>query len=247
MMNGQTVNGAKRAASVNGSVLTENGSRGLLTKRIRLVLVDDLSLVRQGIEALLSAVKDLELVGQGATADDAVGLSRGLSPDVILMDQDLPGNSFLAIRTIREILPQIEIIIMTRRLDDAKALQAVEAGATGYVLKDIPLDNLTAAIRSVCNGRAFFHPEITRKLVGRLAELSRDQRRQTQVESNGLTTKELDVLIEMAKGQTDREIAAKFVVAEGTIKTHIHHILRKLGARNRTEAVVYVMRRGLIE
>ena len=138
MMNGQTVNGAKRAASVNGSVLTENGSRGLLTKRIRLVLVDDLSLVRQGIEALLSAVKDLELVGQGATADDAVGLSRGLSPDVILMDQDLPGNSFLAIRTIREILPQIEIIIMTRRLDDAKALQAVEAGATGYVLKDIP-------------------------------------------------------------------------------------------------------------
>jgi DNA-binding NarL/FixJ family response regulator len=235
---------ASRSRSVpNGASARSNH----IMKKIRVLLVDDLNLVRHGIRALLSGVEDLELVGEGATADDAVGLSRRLCPDVILMDQDLPGNSFLAARTIRDTSPQIEIIFMTKRLDGIKALQAVEAGATGYVLKDIPLNNLAAAIRSVCNSRAFFHPEMTRQLVGRLAELTRELREQMHTDSNGLTTRELDVLIEMAKGGTDREIASKFVVSEGTIKTHIHHILSKLKARNRTEAVAYVLRRGMIE
>ena len=136
---------------------------------------------------------------------------------------------------------------MTDRLDEVKALQAIEAGATGYILKDIPIGNLTAAFRSVCNGRAFFHPEITRKLIARLMHLTREQRARMRLESEGLTTRELDILIELAKGGTDREIAGKLVVAEGTVKTHIRHILRKLGVRNRTQAVAYVLRKGLID
>ena len=204
-------------------------------------------LIRHGIRALLSSVEDVDIVGEVSTADDAVRLARELVPDVVLMDQDMPGDGLAATRSIKEQLPDIEIIVMTDRLDDVKALQAIDAGATGYILKDIPAANLTAALKAVCNGRAFFHPEITRKLMERLVSLSREQRTRMRLESEGLTPRELDILMELAKGSTDREIAAKFVVAEGTVKTHIRHILRKLGARNRTQAVAYVLRKGLID
>jgi DNA-binding NarL/FixJ family response regulator len=212
--------------------------------QIRLLLADDLALIRHGIRALLTGVEDVEIVGEVATADDAVKLTRELVPNVVLMDQEMPGDSLSATRTIKEMLPEVEIIVMTDELDDVKALQAIEAGATGYILKDIPMANLSAALRSVCNGRAFFHPEITRKLMERLANLSRDQRARLP---DGLTAREMDILTELTKGSTDREIAAKFVVAEGTVKTHIHNIFRKLGVRNRTQAVVYVLRKGLIQ
>jgi len=216
-------------------------------KPIRVLLADDLMLIRHGIRALLSSVEDVDIVGEVSTADDAVRLARELVPDVVLMDQDMPGDGLVATRSIKEQLPDIEIIVMTDRLDDVKALQAIDAGATGYILKDIPAANLTAAFRAVCNGRAFFHPEITRKLMERLVSLSREQRSRMRLESDGLTAREMDVLMELAKGNTDREIAAKFVVAEGTVKTHIRHILRKLGARNRTQAVAYVLRKGVIQ
>jgi len=216
-------------------------------KQIRVLVADDLALIRHGIRALLSVVEDIEIIGEVVTAEDAVRLTKELAPDVVLMDQDMPADSLQATRSIKEALPDVEIIIMTDRLDDAKALQAIDAGATGYVLKDIPMANLTAAFRSVCNGRAFFHPEITRKLMERLAHFSRDQRARRRLEAEGLTSRELDIMIELAKGSTDRQIAAKFVVAEGTVKTHIRHILRKLDARNRTQAVAYVLRKGLID
>jgi NarL family two-component system response regulator LiaR len=215
-------------------------------KQVRVLLADDLTLIRQGIRALLSVVEDVEIVGEVASADDAVRLARETTPDVILMDQDMPGDTLEATRAIKEATPEVEIIVMTDRLDDVKALHAIEAGATGYILKDIPVANLAAALRAVCNGRAFFHPEITRKLMERLAHLTKERSR-FRLESEGLTARELDVLIELAKGSTDREIAAKFVVAEGTVKTHVRHILRKLGVRNRTQAVAYVLRRGLIQ
>jgi len=216
-------------------------------KPIRVLLADDLMLIRHGIRSLLSSVDEVEIVGEVATAADAVRLATELVPDVILMDQDMPGDGLLATRSIKETLPDIEIIVMTDRLDDVKALQAIDAGATGYVLKDIPATNLTSALKAVCNGRAFFHPEVTRKLMERLVTFSREQRTRLRLESEGLTARELDILMELAKGSTDREIAAKFVVAEGTVKTHIRHILRKLGARNRTQAVAYVLRKGVIE
>lgn len=216
-------------------------------KPIRVLLADDLMLIRHGIRSLLSSVEEVEIVGEVATADDAVRLAKELVPDVVLMDQDMPGDGLLATRSIKESLPDVEIIVMTDRLDDVKALQAIDAGATGYILKDIPAMNLTSALRAVCNGRAFFHPEVTRKLMERLASLSREQRTRMRLESEGLTARELDILMELAKGSTDREIAAKFVVAEGTVKTHIRHILRKLGARNRTQAVAYVLRKGVIQ
>lgn len=211
-----------------------------------MVIADDLALVRQGIRALLTPLDGVEIVGEGANADDAVSLARSVRPDVVLIDQNITGDGLRATRTIKEDFPHIEVIIMTDRLDEAKALRAIEAGATGYILKDIPVTNLAAALKSVCNGSAFFHPQVTRKLFQRLSSLVQEQRTRTGLETEGLTPRELDVIVEMAKGSTDREIAAKFVVTEGTVKTHIHRILRKLGARNRTQAVAYVLRNGFI-
>ncbi len=216
-------------------------------KPIRVLLADDLLLIRHGIRAVLSDVEDIEIVGEATSADDAVRLARELAPAVVLMDQDLPGDSLVATRAIKGSMPEVEIVVMTDRLDDGKALQAIDSGATGYILKDIPGPNLTAALKAVCNGRAFFHPQVTRKLMERLVSLFREQRTRTRLESDGLTARELDILIELGKGSTDREIAAKFLVAEGTVKTHIRHILRKLGARNRTQAVAYVLRKGVIQ
>ena len=218
-----------------------------MTKRIRVLLADDLTLVRQGVRALLGSIGDVEVVGEAETADNAVTLARQLQPDVILMDQDMPGNSLLATRLIKEGMPTVEIIVMTDRLSDRKAFQAIEAGATGYVVKDIPIASLASAVRAVCNGQAFYHPEITRKLLERLRHLSPEQHTRLRLELQGLTPRELDILVELARGNTDREIAAKFVLSEGTVKTHIRHILKKLGARNRTEAVAQVLRKGIID
>lgn len=216
-------------------------------RRIRLVVADDLALIRQGIGALLTGTDQVDVIGEAATADETTRLVLELKPDTVLMDQDLPGDGMEATRRIKERLPEIEVVIMADRLENGKVFRAIEAGAAGYILKDIPVSNLLDALRSVVEGRSYFHPQTARSLVERLGLLSRGRRARLQLEAAGLTARELDVLIELARGSTDREIAARFVVAEGTVKTHIRHILRKLGVRNRTEAVAYVLRKGIID
>ncbi len=197
---------------------------------------------------MLSAVEDVEIVGEAADGEEAVRLAHELKPDAVLMDQDMPHcDGIEATRTLKQAMPDVEIVVMTDRLDDARALQATEAGATGYILKDIPAPNLAAALRSVCSGRAFFHPEITRKLLGSLGRLIREERTRKRDESEGLTPRQFDILVEVAKGSTYNQIANKFVVTEGTIKTHIHNIFRKLDCHNRTQLVAYVLRKGLIK
>jgi DNA-binding NarL/FixJ family response regulator len=215
-------------------------------EHIRILLAEDLSLVREGIRAILSQVDDMEIVGEASNGSEAFHLAQQVRPSVVLMDEDMPDTDCPeTVHLIKQALPNVEIIIMTDRLDAAKALEAIEAGATGYFFKDIPAANLTAALRSVCNGRAVFEPEITRKLVDRLSQLSREERSR-QVEAEGLTPRELEILSELTKGRRDKEIAIRFTITEGTVKTHIGHILRKLGCQNRTQAVAYVLRKGLI-
>ncbi|HKV45923.1 MAG TPA: response regulator transcription factor [bacterium] len=217
-------------------------------QQVRVILAIDLVLMRQGISWVLNAFEDIKVIGEADSADEAIRVALELKPNVVLMDQELGEEDGLgATRMIKQAMPQIEVIVMTDHLDDAKALEAIEAGATGYILKDIPGTNLATAVRSVCHGRAFFHPEITRKLMERLGRLARERRGAQRPESGGLTPRELDILVEVAKGRTDQEIATRFVVAEGTVKTHIRHILRKLPARNRAQAVAYVLRKGLIK
>jgi DNA-binding NarL/FixJ family response regulator len=217
-------------------------------RRTRIVLADDMVVIRQGVRAMLNAVEDVEIIGEAADGEEAVRLASELKPDAVLMDQDMPHcDGIEATRALKQAMPDIEIVVMTDRLDDAKALQATEAGATGYILKDIPAPNLAVALRSVCSGRAFFHPEITRKLLGSLGQLVREQRARKHDESEELTPRQFDIVVELAKGSTYNQIAHKFVVTQGTIKTHIHNIFRKLDCRNRTQLVAYVLRKGLIK
>jgi len=221
-----------------------------LMKRFRVLLAENLALIRRGIKSELAPNEDLEIVGETETAEEAVRLARELKPNIVLMDRGLVEggeDELVSIREIKRISPDIEVVIMTDRLDGAKALRAIEAGAVGYILKDVPGTNLAAAIRSVCSGRTFLHPEITRELMGRLNRLMVERRLGQRLRSRGLTPRELDILMQVAQGRTDHEIADHLVVAEGTIKTHIRHILRKLPARNRAQAVAYVLRKGLLE
>ena len=217
-------------------------------KRIRVIIADDGDVSRHDIRAMLDTADGVEIVGEAADGVGALRLAEELQPDAVLMDQEMPRcDGIEATRRIKGSMPDVEIVIISDHLDEAKALQATEVGATGYVLKDIPAHHLAAALRAVCNGRAFFHPEITRKLVDRLRRLSVEQSASTKNGLEQLTPRQFAILVEMAEGSTYSEIADKFVVTEGTIKTHIHNILRRLDCHNRTQLVAYALRSGLIK
>jgi two-component system response regulator DegU len=215
--------------------------------RLRVLVVDDTTLMRQGIKSLLEKRNNFEFVGEASSAQEATELAIALAPDVILLDQDMPGlDSIEAIKLIKVRQPKAEIIVLAEDADDEKPFRTLEAGATGYVLKDINPDNLARAIEGVCNGRTLIHPHVARQLVERFRALAREKSGKDGLHLGGLTTRELEILLEMAKGATDREIARKIFVSTTTVKSHIRSIFRKIGARNRTQAVVYVLKNRLI-
>ncbi len=215
---------------------------------MRVLVVDDLILFREGIRSALRDVPDVEIAGEAAGAEEAIRLVRELQPHVVLLDLEMPdGDGLQVTRQIKEAMPAVEVLAMTDRLNDTEALEAIEAGATGYMLKDIPRENLIRALRAVHNGRAFFHPDLSRKVLDQLGLLARKERARQRTESSLLTEREMEILIELARGATDADIAQKLVVTEGTVKTHVHNILRKQGCRNRTQAVANALREGLIK
>lgn len=217
-------------------------------RSIRVLIAEDSAAVRHGIRSMLDAAAGVEVAGEAADGVETLRVAAEVKPDTILMDQDMPRcDGIEATRRLKRSMPEVEIVIISDRLDEAKALQAMEAGAMGYVLKDIPAPYLAAAVRSVCNRRAFFHPEITRAFVDRLRRLIQEHHAETKREPEELTPRQFDILVEMAKGSTYSEIANRFVVTEGTVKTHIHNILRRLDCHNRTQLVAYALRKGLIK
>ncbi len=224
------------------------GWKEISVNALRVLTVDDMTLVREGIQRLLKDRDSLEVIGEAADAEEAAELLERLNPDVILLDQSLPGLDTSDIITLfKQRRAHVEVIVLSEVPDEERALRALEAGASAYVLKDITTDNLVHAIHGVCDGRTFMHPEITRQLVDRFRTLMRERANHGDGgHLGGLTSRELEVVIEMAKGATDREIARKTSLAESTVKSHIRSILRKIGARNRTQAVAFVLQRGLM-
>lgn len=214
--------------------------------KLRVLIVNDMALMRQGIKSLLEKRGNIEFIGEGASGHEAIQLAESLGPDVILLDQDMPGlDSVEAIKFIKERLPKTEIIVLAEETDTERSFRTLEAGATGYVLKDISPDNLARAIEGVCNGKTLMHPHVARQLVERFRTLSREKNGKDDLHLGGLTSRELQILVEMTKGATDKEIAQKTHVSTTTVKSHIRSIFRKIGARNRTQAVVYVIKSGL--
>ncbi len=214
-------------------------------EKLRVLVVDDTTLVRQGLRSLLEQRENIDLVGEAASAQEAYELLEALRPDVVLIDQEMPGLDLVeAIRLFKSRLPEVEVIVLAEWADEERAFRAIEAGATGYVLKDIHIENLVRAIEGVTSGRTLMHPRIARQLVERFRMLLRERQDQNGTAMGGLTSRELEILLQMAKGATDREIASRMYLSATTVKSHIRSIFRKIGARNRTQAVAYVLRNG---
>lgn len=202
---------------------------------IRLLVVDDHPLLREGIAAVLEAHADIELVGEAANGEQAVALFAELRPDVTLMDLQMPGlNGTEAIRVIREQFTDACIAVLTTYSGDARALQAVQAGARGYLLKSMLRKELVSAIRSLAAGKRYFPEPIASELLATIAE-------------DGLTPRETQVLERTAQGLGNGDIAAQLAISEDTVKGHMRSIMTKLKARNRTHAVSIALQRGIID
>ena len=210
---------------------------------IRLLIVDDHELVRQGFIAMMSVEPNLDVVGEAADGVEAVELARSLQPDVILLDLAMPRKDGIeATREIRVDNPNARILIITSFAEDEKVFQAVKAGALGYLLKDSSPEALLRAINAVYEGRLSLHPDIALKLI---EELNRplDQ----PPTEDPLTEREEEVLILVAKGLSNKEIAERLVVTERTVSAHVSNILGKLHLANRTQAALYALREGLTD
>jgi NarL family two-component system response regulator LiaR len=205
---------------------------------IRVLLVDDHSVVREGLRMFLGRDPDLAVVGEAADGNEAIQLAQQLRPDVILMDLLMPGmDGIAATKAIRSALPDTEVIALTSVLESEAVLGAVKAGAIGYLLKDTQAIELRKAIKAAAAGQVQISPQAS-------AFLLRSIRAPETHEV--LTEREMEVLRLLAKGESNKEIAHHLQVVEDTVKTHIRHILAKLGVQSRTQAVLSAVRLGLI-
>lgn len=202
---------------------------------IRLVIVDDHPVVRDGLRGMLAAAADFEVVGEAASGDEAVAVVTAMSPDVVLMDLRMPGSDGLsAIERLRG--HPCRVLVLTAYDTDRDVLPAIKAGATGYLLKDTPRDELQRAIRAAHSGEAVLSPAVATRLLGQVREPA----------SDALSARELDVLGLVAKGSTNRAVAAALFISEATVKTHLLHVYAKLGVSDRAAAVAVAYERGLL-
>ena len=210
---------------------------------LRIMLVDDHEVVRLGLKALLGRHPRFEVVGEAGTADEAVAKARVQKPDVIVMDVRLPGRSGIdATRDIVAALPETKVIILTSYADDELLMDAIAAGATGYVLKQIGSDDLVTSLEAVARGEALLDPAMMNKAFARLREAARRDRGDA---FKTLTEQEVKILALVARGRTNREIAAELYLSEKTVRNYVSSILGKLGLSHRSQAAAYAVEHGL--
>jgi DNA-binding NarL/FixJ family response regulator len=214
---------------------------------IRIVLVDDQALFRESLALLLGAQPDLQVVGEAANGDAALHLVATARPQVVLMDLRMPIlDGVAATRRLRADHPDVQVIALTTFDDDVDMFAALRAGAIGYLLKDVSGETLFAAVRMAARGESFLPPPIATKVVAELARIADSPQVRPQPLLHPLSERELEIVGLLARGATNREIAAALVLAEGTIKNHLTNILGKLGARDRTEAALIAKDLGII-
>ncbi len=215
-----------------------------MKKVIRVVIVDDHSVVRLGIKAFLDTVDDISVVGEANCGEQALSIIETAQPDVVLMDLIMPGmNGVEATQVVKKRYPTVQIIILTSYHQDENIFPAIRAGALSYVLKDIDPDDLARVIRRAADGEAVLNPQVATRLV---EEFRGDEKKEINA-LNELTERELDVLRLLAAGRNNQEIAKKLFISEKTVKTHLSNILSKLHLNDRTQAAVLAWQSGLIQ
>jgi two-component system, NarL family, response regulator LiaR len=213
-----------------------------MAEKMRILIVDDHAIVREGLRALIATESNLELAGEARDGEEAIKLSRMLQPDLILLDLMMPRkDGIAACREIRQENPHARILILTSFADNDKVFPAIKAGALGYLLKDSSPDELLQAIQDVGRGEVSLHPSIARKLMQEI-----NQTDETAPNDELLTEREAQILALIARGLSNQEIADELVISERTARTHVSNILSKLHLTNRTQAALYALREGLV-
>lgn len=210
-----------------------------MKKHLRIIIVDDHEVVRLGLKSLLDRHPDFTVVDEASTAKEAIQKALAHQPEVVVMDIRLPGGSGIdACREISQALPNTKVIMLTSYAEDEMLFQAIEAGAAGYVLKQIGGDDLVHAIEAVGRGEALLDPALTQRVFERVREA---QRKEEKSAFSDLTEQEMRVLALLAEGKTNREIAQTLYLGEGTVRNYVSSILSKLGLSNRAEAAAYAV------
>jgi NarL family two-component system response regulator LiaR len=217
----------------------------ITTEKIRVLIVDDHQVVREGLRSFLDVLDDIELVGEAVDGIAAVEMVKRFAPDVVLMDLVMPRlNGIEATRQVKTFNPNIKVIALTSFAEDDKVFPAIQAGASSYLLKDVSPDSLIDAIRAAHRGEARLHPDITRKLMEQISHPV-NPARSTQVDE--LSEREKSVVRLVAKGRSNHEIAQELVISDKTVKTHISNILSKLQLNDRTQLAIYAIKNGLAD
>ncbi len=218
------------------------------SQAIRVLIVDDHRMVRGGLRGFLSGEPGLAVVGEAQTGEEAIAAAASLCPDVVLMDLIMPGmGGTAAIGVLRASHPETKIMALTSFADDAHVFPALEAGANGYLLKDIDPDALVAAIRAVHAGESPLDPEVAKRLLSRFQHPAAASAAAQGPMHETLTEREMDVLRLLAQGKSNKEIARALFIGDRTVKSHLSAVFQKLDVTDRTQAALYAVRHGLVE
>jgi NarL family two-component system response regulator LiaR len=211
-----------------------------LADRVRVMIVDDHAVVREGLKNYLGALKEFEIVGEASSGVEALEAAKKLQPQVVLMDLVMPVmDGIEATKILHDTLPDIKVIVLTSFTDDDKLFPALRAGAVAYLLKDVGPQELAETIRAAARGETRLNPDVTQRLVAGLAGGAAER------PEDLLTEREMDVLRCLARGMSNKEIGADLFISEKTVKTHVGSILDKLGLADRTQAALYAVKRGV--
>ncbi len=214
---------------------------------IRVLLVDDQALFRQGLETLLSVQPDIKVVGQAEDGLEAVQRAWALAPDVVLMDLRMPNlNGVAATRRLLQARPQTRVIVLTTFDDDEDIFRGLRAGAVGYLLKDVSAEKLVEAIRAAARGESVLQPAVATKVISQFSRLAKQVPEHQDPLIEPLSDREREVLALIVEGQTNREIAETLFIAYGTVKNHVTSILSKMNVRDRTQAALKAKELGLL-
>jgi len=218
------------------------------TEKIKVLIVDDHQVVRQGLRTFLELHDDVVVVGEAGDGATAVQLARALEPDIVLMDLVMPQmDGIAATREIKSLSQCSRVIALTSFAEDDKVFPAIQAGASSYLLKDVSPDNLIEAIRAVHAGEARLHPDIARKLMDAMRGAPPKDAPGAAPPASDLTEREREVIRLVAQGHSNSEIARRLVISDKTVKTHISNVLSKLNLQDRTQLAIYAIKHGLVE